>query len=420
MRTCSHTVIIGGGLAATTLVEEVRKHGVDDAISIVSDEIHLPYDRPPLSKRALREDPADIGEYALRPAEWAEQMRVDFMLGSPAMGWDPSSRLVHLSGGRQVHFDRLIVATGAQARVLEAAPPGGQVHYLRNWSDVQALHQCLADNPGGRLLIVGAGFIGLEVASSMLERDIEVVEIVEAGPRPLSRVLPDALAELCWRPYQDARIPLSTGTALSGIETTPRGVTATLSDGRRIDCELVVVAAGSVPNTAWAAGLEYGPDGAIVCDGSGRSSVDGVWALGDAAAWPNPYVDTIRRIEHWQAAIDQAAVVAADLAGAGAESWGSAPYFWSDLLGGRVQLVGEAPATATTHTATRGERTVTVIRRGDTVAGVFARRRPRAMIAGRALLGSDMSALEAQAWCDRTVGVPHQPGKKREFDVQAS
>jgi NADPH-dependent 2,4-dienoyl-CoA reductase/sulfur reductase-like enzyme len=317
-----HVLVIGAGLGGLRTVEQLRGAGFQGRISLVGGEEHAPYDRPPLSKQVL------TGAWGpertrLRTADELDDLGVRTHLGMRAVALRAGE--VELSDGASLHGDAVVIATGLVARRLPDQP--ADVHTLRTLDDALALRAAL--ETAGSLLVVGGGFIGAEVASSARARGVAVT-VLEALPAPSVRALGPELGALNGRLLTEGGVDLRTNAVITGF--VPGGVR--LDDGSTVEADVTVVGIGGAPDLAWLDGTGLDVSRGVACDPTGRVlGLDAVWAVGDVASWNG------HRSEHWTNAGDQAAVVARDILGAGPPP-ATVPYFWSDQLGLKIQLVG--------------------------------------------------------------------------------
>jgi 3-phenylpropionate/trans-cinnamate dioxygenase ferredoxin reductase subunit len=337
MRAAPGTVIVGGGLAAQRCAQTLRRRGYEDPIRIVCAESEPPYDRPPLSKEALAREP-EPGALAFRPPEWYAENEVELLLGARAEGLDPAARRLRLHGSGELGYEQLIIATGALARELPFLAGYENVRSLRTAADAARLRPWL--EAGARVAIVGAGFIGQEVAATARRSGCEVT-MIEALGVPLEPILGAALGAWFANLHEEEGVRVLLGTALAaahGIGTMVEELE--LADGRRFGCDVVVVGIGTVPATAWLAGSGLDPAG-VRTDTAGRTSLPGVYAAGDASIPFDPRFGLHERTEHWDAAAWQGAAVAKAITG---QYPGTPPLpsFWSDQYGHRIQYVGHA------------------------------------------------------------------------------
>ncbi|MDR6321554.1 NAD(P)/FAD-dependent oxidoreductase [Actinoplanes couchii] len=319
--------IAGASLAGLAAARALRRQSFAGEIVIVGDEPHPPYDRPPLSKEFLT-GTATMDDIALGGSA---DLDVEWRLGTPATGIDAPTRSLRLADGTEIRADALIVATGARAR--ELGNPGGLtgLHTLRTLDDAIALRADL--RPGARLVVIGAGFIGAEVASSARSLGLDVT-VVETLPTPLAGPLGPEMGGICAQLHGDHGVPLLTGVPVSGLSGTDRVEAVELADGTRLPADVVVAGIGSLPNVEWLAGSGLEIAGGVVTDASGATSVPGVWATGDCAV-----IRGERRSEHWTHAVEHSMITVAALLGDTAPVR-KAPYFWSDQYGARIQFAG--------------------------------------------------------------------------------
>jgi NADPH-dependent 2,4-dienoyl-CoA reductase/sulfur reductase-like enzyme len=330
--------IVGASLAGTFTARALRAQGYDGELVVVGEEHHRPYDRPPLSKELLSGG-ASVAGLALEAED--EDLGLTWRLGTRAVGLSMGPTL-HLEGGESLECDGVVVATGAVART---GVPGGDlpgVHVLRTVDDALALRNDLRDDAhrGGRVVVVGGGFIGSEVAATARAMGLEVTLVV-AEDAPLRAALgefADVVADL----HDQHGVEVVTGSRVRRVRETHDALAVVLDDGRELDCSTVVLGLGAVPAVGWLAGSEIELDDGVVCDSVGATSMAGVVAVGDCAAWFDPDLGRHHRVEHWTAARERAAVAARTLLSAGtAEPQPRrAPYAWSDLHGRRIQLAG--------------------------------------------------------------------------------
>jgi NADPH-dependent 2,4-dienoyl-CoA reductase/sulfur reductase-like enzyme len=332
-----HVLVIGAGLAGVRTAEQLRTAGYQGRLSLVGAEPHVPYDRPPLSKQIL----AGVWEpdrAVLRTLEQLDDLGVRPHLGLAAVALRPGE--VELSDGSTLHGDAVVIATGLVARTLPGQP--AHVHTLRTWEDALALRAALAKS--AELLIVGAGFIGAEVATAARDRGLAVT-VLEALPVPVAAALGAEVGALAGRLFVEAGVDLRTGVRIAGFVEAGDRVAVELADGTRIEADTAVVGIGGTPRLQWLQGYRrptFDLTAGLRCDANGRvHGWAGVWAVGDVAIWDDPRLGDPHRDEHWTSAGDQAAVVARDILGA-APPPPTVPYFWSDQFGLKIQLLGRA------------------------------------------------------------------------------
>jgi NADPH-dependent 2,4-dienoyl-CoA reductase/sulfur reductase-like enzyme len=326
-------VIVGGGLAGQRCAETLRRSGYDGRIRIVCAERHRPYDRPPLSKDALA---GDVG-VAFRPEAWYEDNRVELLLGVRATRLRPRRHELTLDDGSTIGYDLLLVATGSRPRLLPLLERFANVTSLRTLDDAHGLRAALA--PGARLAIVGAGFIGQEVAAAARNAGVETT-LIEAAPVPLDAVLGRAQGEWFAALHRAHGVDLRLGRQVAEASGNGRVESLRLDDGATIDCDHVLVGIGVQPDLDWVIGSGLDPTG-IRTDAIGQTNVLDVWAAGDAAAVFDPVLGRHVPGGHWESAARQGARVARAMLGL---EPGALPpaSFWSDLYGTRVHYLGHA------------------------------------------------------------------------------
>jgi 3-phenylpropionate/trans-cinnamate dioxygenase ferredoxin reductase component len=331
-----HLLIVGGGQAAAQAVQTMRQQGFAGAITLLCDEPYVPYQRPPLSKKYLAgELPRE--RLFLRPASFYADKGVTLELGRRVVELDLAAHAVRLDDGRQVRYDRLLLATGSSVRKL--ALPGADlngVHYLRTIADVDAITAALA--PGARVLLVGAGYIGLEVAAVAAQRGFAVT-VLEALDRVMARVVAPEVSAFYDRYHRDRGVAIYLGAAVREFHGTGRVAAVEIADGRRFDCDVVIAGIGVVPNVALAQAAGLPCDNGIVVDEFARTRDPDVFAAGDCTNQPNALLGRRVRLESVPNAIHQAKVAAAGMLGA-PTAYAEVPWFWSDQYDLKLQIAG--------------------------------------------------------------------------------
>lgn len=393
----SRLVVVGASLAGLRAVESARRAGFAGAITLVGAEEHLPYDRPPLSKEFLTGDgtPKQFRtEDALRT-----DLDVDLRLGTPATGLDPEQRVI-LAGDDPVPYTAAVLATGATARTLSGLPALSGLHTLRTLDDARALRSAI--QPGSRVAIVGAGFIGSELACSARRMGAEVT-LVEAAPVPFAAAVGDELAPAIAALHTRHGTDLRCGVTVTGIDGDDRVRAVRLGDGSTLPADVVIVGVGAAPAIDWLRGSGVKLDDGIVCDETLQSSAPGVYAAGDVARWFNPLFGETMRLEHWTSAAEQGVLAARNaIDPAQATPCTLVPYFWSDLYDSRVQFVG-VPTADEVRVVAGGVEEDTLLalyRRGDRLIGALGVEQRRLVMRLRALIGKHVSwddALETVA-----------------------
>lgn len=372
-------VIVGASLAGLRAAEAARATGWSGTLTLVGQEDHLPYDRPPLSKSMLDSGAADEVSVFRSRDELESQLGAELVLGSPATGLDVPGRRV-MVGEQPVDYDALILATGSQPLTLPGTGDLRGVHCLRTHEDAVAVRQAL--DRGARTVVIGAGFIGSEIASAARKRGLSAT-IVEQMPVPLTRSLGPEPGEICADLHRAAGTQLRLGRGVVGLLESGGAVTGVeLDDGEIIDADLVVVGIGVRPATGWLEGSGlalHDKDRGILCDENLATSMPGVWAAGDVAHAPSAVFDgDLMRAEHWTNAAEQGALAARNAVGTGQrESLDSVPYFWSDWYGHRIQFVGTPDADEVVVFGPRGPGTIVLYRRRERLVGTLTIDRPR-------------------------------------------
>ena len=315
-------VIVGGGLAAGTAVSELRDRGHHGDVVVLAEEAHVPYERPPLSKGFLVGE-KDAGSTYVHPPDWYAEHDVDLRTGVRVERVDPGAHQVLTSAGEALAYSSLLLATGARPRRLPLEPTNDvQVGYLRTLDDAETLRTLLGD--GRRLLVVGGGWIGLEVAASARQMGTAVT-IVEPAEQPLLAVLGTEIGARFAAAHRGHGVDLRTRTGLDGLD----GGAAVLSDGSRVDVDAVLIGIGVVPNDDLAREAGLATDNGVLVDAGLRTSDPDVYAAGDVANIEHPVLGEQVRVEHWQNAIDQGRAVARSQLGE-TVSFAELPYFFTD------------------------------------------------------------------------------------------
>ncbi|HRD11145.1 MAG TPA: FAD-dependent oxidoreductase [Mycobacterium sp.] len=382
-------VIVGGGLAAARTAEQLRKSEFSGPVTIVSDEVHLPYDRPPLSKDVLH---ADLDDVALKPAEFYAENDITLRLGSAARNVDTAAQTVTLADGSVLGYDELVIATGLVPRRIPSFPELDGIRVLRSLDDALALRGQASS--ARNAVIVGAGFIGCEVAASLRKMGVAVV-LVEPQPTPLASVLGEQVGALVTRLHRAEGVDVRTGVGVAEVRGQDGRVTSVfLTDGTELEADLVVVGIGSRPATDWLEGSGITVDNGVVCDEAGRTSAPHVWALGDAASWRDATGHQVR-VEHWSNVAEQARVVVPRMLGQEPPEAVVVPYFWSDQYDVKIQCLGEPEAGDIVHIVEDdGRKFLAYYERDGVVAGVVGGGMPGKVMKSRAKIASGAAISE--------------------------
>ncbi|MCZ8378930.1 FAD/NAD(P)-binding oxidoreductase [Mycobacterium sp. CPCC 205372] len=382
MSTSGGIVIVGGGLAAARTAEQLRRSQFSGAVTIVSDEDHLPYDRPPLSKEVLRSETDDV---TLKPAEFYDENDITMLLGAGAKSVDTAARTLTLSDGREIGYDELVIATGLVPKRIPSFPDLAGIHVLRNFNESLALRR--EAGSARRAVVVGAGFIGCEVAASLRSMGVEVT-LVEPQPAPLANVLGQQIGELVARVHRAEGVDVRCGVGVSEVVGTDKVEKVVLADGAEVEADLVVVGIGSTPAVGWLEGSGIALDNGVVCDAQGRSSAPNVWAIGDVASWRDTVGQQVR-VEHWSNVADQARVLVPAMLGQDVPQVVSVPYFWSDQYDVKIQCLGEPEADDIVHVVEDdGRKFLAFYERDGVVAGVVGGGMPGKVMKTRAKIAN--------------------------------
>jgi NADPH-dependent 2,4-dienoyl-CoA reductase/sulfur reductase-like enzyme len=375
-------VIVGGGLAASRTAEQLRRAEYAAAITIVSDEDHLPYDRPPLSKDVLRGETDDV---LLKPAEFYAENDITMHLGSAATGLDTAGQTVTLANGDVIGYDELVIATGLVPKRIPSLPDIEGVCVLRTLDESLALREHAGSIK--RAVVIGAGFIGCEVAASLRTLGVAVT-IVEPQPSPLASVLGTQIGEMVARLHRAEGVDVRCGIGVTGVSGTDHVEKVALSDGTELDADVVVVGIGSRPSTDWLDGSGIEVDNGVVCDAAGRTSAPNVWAIGDVASWQDVAGHQVR-VEHWSNVAEQARVIVPALLGNDAPTAVVVPYFWSDQYDVKIQCLGEPEADDIVHVVEDdGRKFLAYYERDGAVVGVVGGGMPGKVMKARGKIAS--------------------------------
>ena len=362
MTDAEQVVIVGASLAGATAAEELRNDGWTGGIVLIGSETKLPYERPPLSKGVLLgKDQTDVAQ--LHDQQWYDDNNVDLRLGTTVTGIDPAAHSVTLDDGSQVSYGKLLIATGSRVRRLDV--PGADlpgIHYLRTAEESQALTDAYTAKP--RVVVVGAGWIGLEAASAARERGCEVTA-VEPQSTALAGVLGEQVGGLFAELHRQHGVNLRFGTGVEGFEGTDKVTGVRIDGGEVIPAELVIVGVGVQPNTELAvdAGIEVAtPDNGsgIVTGPDLRTSAEDVYAAGDVVRWEHPLFGRPVRVEHWQNAKDTGKSAAKAILGQDV-AHDAIPFFFTDQYDLGMEYAGDVP---------RGT-SYQVVLRGDPASGAY-------------------------------------------------
>ncbi|MDT9664152.1 FAD-dependent oxidoreductase [Rhodococcus qingshengii] len=352
MSTNRRFVIVGGGLAGAKIAEALRDRDFDGEITVLSEEDHLPYERPPLSKEFFA-GKKTLPEFTVHDGEWFRDHHVDLRPGTTATAIDPAAHTVSLPDGSTISYDKLALATGSRSRRLDI--PGSDaegVHYVRTVDQAAALLRTLAADK--KLVVVGAGWIGLEIAASARGFDVDVTVLEHAG-LPLESTLGPEMGEVFAALHRQNGVDLRTGTDVTAISVDGGHASGvTLIDGTVIPADAVLIAVGALPNTELASEAGIDVENGVLVDAGLQSSDPDVVAVGDIAAAQHPILNARIRVEHWANALNQPETAAETMLGRPAE-YVRMPYFFTDQYDLGMEYVGHAPHGGYSRVVTRGD-----------------------------------------------------------------
>lgn len=396
-------VIVGGGLAAGKAVEALRASGYDGPVIVYGDEQHRPYERPPLSKDFLL-GKAELEAAFVHAPEWYDEHDVDLRLGTTVSGLDLGTHKV-LTGSTNQAYDKLLIATGASPRRLAMADvSGAPAVYLRTIEDSIRIKSSFTT--GGRIVIIGAGWIGLEVASAARNAGADVT-VLETLDLPLLRVLGPEIAEVFADLHRDHGVDLRLGIEVAAIEKAGERSVVRLGDGSTLEADLIVVGIGVSPNTALAEAAGLRTDNGIVVDEHLRTSDPDVFAAGDVASAQHPLLGRRIRVEHWDTAIGQGEVSARNMAGQDL-AYDRLPYFFTDQYDLGMEYVGSVGPDGYDEVVVRGDT------KGSRVFAAFWIRD------GKVLAGMHANDWDAIDPIRTIVGSPIDPVRLRDESLRLS
>ena len=390
--------VVGASLAGLRGVEALRSDGFDGRITLVGDESHQPYDRPPLSKQVLAGD-WEPDRIRLAGPDRLADLEVDLRLGQRATGLDLEAHTVEVDGVAE-EFDGLLIATGARCRTLPGTGRLAGVHTLRTIDDCLAIRAAVEAVPR-RLVVVGAGFIGSEVASVAVDRGVEVT-MVEALPVPLVRALGAEIGTIMADLHHSHGVDLRCGVGVVELVGEDRVRAVTLDDGSVVEADTVVVGIGVVPNTDWLESSGLHLDDGVCCDATCLAAPD-VTAAGDVARWAHPRYGRSVRVEHWDNAVEQGIHAARRLLQTDEEAraYAPVPWFWSDQYDRKIQVAGlthpDDEVRIVTGSPEEGRFVALYGNRGRFNA-VFGMNRPRQVMQFKSLLDQEATWEEALAY----------------------
>ena len=394
-------VIVGASLAGVRAAETLRTNGFAGALTIIGAETHMPYDRPPLSKNYLAGD-WDADRIALRKPDDLSALNITWMLGTSATSLHTDSSVVTLADGSQVPYDGLIIATGGLVRRLPNQPDIAGVHVLRTLDDATALRDELAE--GVRVVVIGAGFIGLEVAATATKRGARVT-VLEGLEAPLIRALGAETGTAIGAVHARNGVDIRCGVQVASINGDQCVSGVTLTNGDTIEADVVVVGIGVAPATQWCSDSGLTISDGIVCDANLNAGPANVFVAGDVLRWPNGMfkdIEPTMRVEHWTNAAEQGAMAAknllATLRNEPMEPYSAVPFFWSDQFDARIQFLGRAFASSTVDVVAgdvAAGRWCAMFSTNDRLTGVLGVSMPKLVMPSRAMLSTYTSRYDA-------------------------
>lgn len=390
--------IVGASLAGLRGAEALRRADFEGPIHLIGAEQGLPYDRPPLSKQVLAGE-WDSQRIELTTGERLQELDIELSAGTTATGFDLGTRTLSVAGAADRVVDRLMISTGARVRTLPQFDGIEGVFTLRTRDDSLALTAALAASPV-RVVVIGAGFIGAEVAATVRQRGIEVT-LVDALEYPMARVLGPDIGGLCGDIQRDHGVDLRCGTSVTAILGNGSVEGVRFSDGSELAADVVVIGIGVVPNTEWLEGSGLTLNNGLVCDPTCLAA-PGVTGAGDVARWLNTRFDESMRVEHWDNAVEQAGVAARRLLldAAEAPEYRPVPWFWSDQYDRKIQMAGRPrldDSTQLVDGSLEERRFAMIFGREGVLTGVFAMNRPRQVMQYRMRIEEEMSWDDAVA-----------------------
>jgi NADPH-dependent 2,4-dienoyl-CoA reductase/sulfur reductase-like enzyme len=402
-------VVVGASLAGLRAAETLRTDGYDGRLTIIGAEAHLPYDRPPLSKKVLAGE-WEPDRIQLRKEHEYQDLDFDLRLGTRAESLDLGARSIRLTDGDAVTYDGLVIATGALPRRLPGHRLVPGLFELRSLDDSLALRAALDAGPR-RVVVIGAGFIGAEVAATARQRGLEVT-LVEALEQPLVRGVGPLVGAAFAGLHRAHGVDVRLGVGVDVIEGEEAVERVRLSDGAVVEADVVVVGIGVAPATAWLEDSGLGVRDGVVCDAHLGAGPPGVYAAGDLVRWPNGAFDGEEmRIEHWTNAAEQGAAAARNLlawsAGLPPTPYAPVPFFWSDQYEARIQCLGRAGAgdhVAVVHGSLDEPSFLALYGRGGRLRGVVGVSLPRLVMPYRKHLAAQMSWDDALAYARQQEG----------------
>ncbi len=386
-------VIVGASLAGGRAAESLRKLGHEGRIVLIGAEKDRPYDRPPLSKKAMRgQHPEE--KLFFRAEDYYETNRIEVRFGTRAERLNGTAREVELAGGETVAFDKLLIATGADARHLtcEGATLRG-IHYLRSLEDARGIRAELA--PGKRVVVIGAGVIGMEVAASCREEGLEVI-VLEIAEVPLARAFGKDIGELYGRIHRERGVDVRCGVGVASFRGNGRVEEVVTTTGEVIPCDFVIAGIGVVPATAWLEGSGVSLDRGVIVNEHCETTLAGVYAAGDVARFFSPRLGRYTMVESVENAQTQAGTAVGNMMGK-RDTHSPIPWFWSDQYDLKLQSVGEVDGydRVVYRGSVDDKAFAAFLLAGDRVKGVVGVNRLKEIAAAKKLISASIPVIDA-------------------------
>ncbi len=405
-------VIVGASLAGTRAAETLRAGGFAGQITMVGNENHAPYDRPPLSKNFLAGE-WDADRVELRKPEALADLNITWKLGSAATALDAAGNTVTLASGETLRYDGLVIATGGTVRRLPNQPDLAGIHVLRTLDDASALRSELVE--GARVVVIGAGFIGLEAAATATKRGAKVT-VLEGLEAPLIRALGAEMGAAVGEVHRRNGVDIRCGVQVARMQGESRVTGVELSTGEVVPADVVIVGIGVAPATAWLEGSGLTLRDGVVCDANLCAGPTNVFAAGDVLRWPNSLfadVEADMRVEHWTNAAEQGAHAAnnllATLNGGDMTPYEAVPFFWSDQFDARIQCLGRPSASAVVDVVAGSPtdgKWCAIYSVNDRLTAVLGVSQPKLVMPSRGLLSKHTTRDEALAHFARVTAPP--------------
>jgi len=379
-------VVIGAGQSAIQCITSLKKEGYEGSITLVGEEEHLPYQRPPLSKGFL-DDSINKERLYFKKLDFFTENKIQLKLGISATSVDIENNLVNLSDEDKLHFDKLVFATGSRVRLLDF--PGNDldnIHYLRGLDDAENIKKGLEKSK--HLVVIGAGYIGLEVAAIASEKGVKV-SIVEMADRVMSRTVDPQISDYYLDLHQNNGVKFKFNTSLEEIKGQGQVESVVCSDGTSINTDMVIIGAGVIPNTEIAQNSGVSCENGILVDEFGRTNFKNVFACGDCTSHPNKLLNMQLRLESVHNAMEQSKAVAMSVLDKPAE-YSQIPWFWSDQYDHKLQIVGISGShdTVTMRGSADASKFMLFYTRGEELVAVDAVNNPKDFLICRKLVAN--------------------------------